>query len=254
MVQPIARGGGKIDRLMGSFTRSLPPGATLIAEDSDHRFVYRLRSGWAGRLRYLPDGRSQFILIFLPGDLFAVKSLFVTHHPDAVIALSAITVSQVDQAALREAYDRDADIAAACTWQVVEEERRLHRWVTGLGRGSAEERMALLLIDFRARLVRSGVLAPSANTYELPMTQEQLGDHLGITSVHVNRVLKVLRENGLVVLRGREVTLPDPAALARIASPLLDTHERTDPAITGVGLDQETLRSGDAGTKGSPRE
>jgi CRP-like cAMP-binding protein len=189
-----------------------------------------LVEGWACRSRALPDGRKQFILIFLPGDLFAVKSMFVTRHPDEVATLSKCVVERIDYRRLYDAYVQDSDIATRCIWQVMEEERRLHSWVTGLGRGSAEERLALLLVDFRGRLILSQTIPPDSLSYRMPLTQEQMADHLGITPVHVNRVLRAFREAGLVTVRDGEVRIEDLDKLTQRASALLDVHEQTSPA------------------------
>lgn len=230
----LRRGEEKIKALMEKSAQHLPADSTLIEANTEHKFVYRMREGWAGRVRELSDGRSQYILIFLPGDLFAVKSMFVTAHPDAVRTLSASVIERIDYKRLAEAYRSDADISLRCTWQIVEEERRLHSWVTGLGAGDAEERLALLLTDFRGRLALSGGHGGNLLTYTLPMTQEQVSDHLGISSVHVNRVLRVFREKNIATLRGRTVVIHDPGALARIALPLLDPYERDMPEYVGV--------------------
>jgi CRP/FNR family transcriptional regulator, anaerobic regulatory protein len=125
-----------------------------------------------------------------------------------------------------EAYAQDSDIATRCIWQVMEEERRLHSWIDGLGQGSAEERLALLLIDFRGRLALSGSIAADSLTFEMPLTQSQLADHLGITAVHVNRVLRAFRERGIATVRDGHVTIADLDELTRRASPLLDAHQR----------------------------
>lgn len=233
ILEALRRGEAALDRVMGGSGRLYPAGRLLVEPDSPNTQIFRLRKGWAGRLRTLEDGRSQFILIFLPGDLFAVKSLFVTHSPDAIQALSEVLVEQVDHRTLREAYERDSDLATRCMWQVIEEERRLHNWIVGLGRGNADERLALLLVDFRGRLILSGMLPPDALAYDLPMTQEQIGDHLGISNVHVNRVLRAFREDGIVTMRGRRVTIGDLDALVRIAGPLLDMSERGRPEFVG---------------------
>jgi len=230
---PLMRGEDKIASVMrgGSFT--LRPGATLIEAGTEHSFVYRLISGWAGRTRLLPDGRNQFILIFLPGDLFAVKSMFLTRHVDSVQAVSDIVAERVHYKTLHEAYVTDSDIATRCIWQVMEEERRLHSWVVGLGQGSAEERLALLLMDFKGRLISAGVIDSSALVYEMPLTQSQLADHLGITAVHVNRVLKEFRDSKILTVRDGQVTINDLDRLTERAAPLLDSYERTDAAYVG---------------------
>jgi CRP-like cAMP-binding protein len=119
----------------------------LIEANTEHRWVYRLVSGWASRNRTLMDARDQAILVFLPGDLFAVKSMYVLKHSDDVVVLSDSVVERIDHKELLAACNADSDIATRCTWQILEEERRLHSWVTSLGVGSAEERLALLLTD-----------------------------------------------------------------------------------------------------------
>jgi CRP/FNR family transcriptional regulator len=211
----------------------LPAGSLLIRAGTDHEFVYRLISGWVCRSRSLSDGRDQLILVFLPGELFAIKSMFTSCHFDEVRTLSDSVVQRIHYKALHRAFTADVDIANRCIWQVVEEERRLHSWVFGLGQGSAEERLALLLIDFRGRLALSGIIARDALTYRMPLTQAQLADHLGITPVHVNRILKSFRESGIFSIREGEVVITNPEELTRCAFPLLDAYERRTPEYVG---------------------
>jgi CRP/FNR family transcriptional regulator len=229
-LRPLVEGEEKIGELLKDSTFTLHAGEVLIEAGSEHRFVYRLLAGWACRSRLLADGRNQFILVFLPGDMFAVKSMFITHHPDAVIAISDIVAQRIDYRELHEAYSQDSDIATRCIWQVIEEERRLHSWVTGLGQGSAEERLALLLVDFRGRLILSGTIPPDSLSYEMPLTQVQLADHLGITPVHVNRVLRVFREAGLATVREGMVFIDNLDGLTQRGASLLDPYERASPA------------------------
>jgi CRP/FNR family transcriptional regulator, anaerobic regulatory protein len=224
-VRPLERGEAKISALLKGSAFVLEAGRTLIEADTEHQFVYRLLDGWAARTRGLEDGRSQCILVFLPGDLFAVKGMFVTRHTDTVQALSKIVAERIDRRDLYQAYARDSDVAARCTWQILEEESRLHSWIVGLGQGTAEERLAMLLLEFQGRLVVSDTSAGALQSYLMPLTQGQLADHLGITAVHVNRVLKSFREGGMVTVRAGRVSITDPAALARRAAPLLNGYE-----------------------------
>jgi CRP/FNR family transcriptional regulator, anaerobic regulatory protein len=226
----------KIARLLKGREQTYQSGDVLIEAHTDHQFVYRLMTGWAGRIRSISDGREQCILVFLPGDLFAVKSMFVTRHPDRVKILSAAIVQRIGHRELHQAFREDADVASRCIWQVMEEERRLHNWVVGLGQGSAEERLAMLLLDFHGRLILSGTIAPGALSYHMPLTQSQLADHLGVTPVHVNRVLKSFRESGVVLVREGEVVILDLTRLAQAACPLLDTFERRSPAHLGRAM------------------
>jgi CRP-like cAMP-binding protein len=208
-------------------------GEVLIHPGSEGNYVYRLLSGWVCRTRTLDDGRDQCILVFLPGDLFAVKSMFITRHTDAVKALSNATIERLHYRELHRCFTGDADIANRCIWQVMEEERRLHSWVVGLGQGSAEERLAMLLVDFRGRLALSGSIEPDALSYPMPLTQTQLADHLGVTAIHVNRVLKIFREGGVASVRDGVVSILSLEELALRARALLDPYERKTPEYVG---------------------
>ena len=229
LLPSLLAGEKKIAALMNGSARDYRANQLLIEANTEHAYVYRLLTGWASRTRALNDGRDQCILIFLPGDLFAVKSMFVARHPDTVRILSASVAERLDYRELHRAFREDPDVANRCMWQVVEEERRLHNWVVSLGQGSAEERLAMLLIDFHGRLAASGTIVPDALLYEMPLTQAQLADHLGITAIHVNRVLRGFRENAIVTVRDGEVTLLDLPRLTAIAEPLLDIYERSSP-------------------------
>lgn len=230
----LEQGDSKLAALMGGARQTIKAGATLIEAGSDHPFIYRLIEGWVGRSRELPDARRQFILMFLPGDLFGVKSMFMSRHPDAVMAISQARVERVHYRALHVAYTADSDVASRCLWQIMEEERRLHSWVVSLGQGTAEERLARLLIDFRGRLILSRSLPGDALQYDLPLTQIQIADHLGLTSVHVNRVLKSMRDQGIVGVRDGRVAIGDLAGLVRRASAMLDPYELQTSAYVGI--------------------
>ena len=131
----------KLRALMKHSVQEVPAGRTLVHAGSDHEFVYRLVSGWACRMRTVADGRGQLILVFLPGELFAVKSMFVSTHFDDVKVITKAVLERIHYRDLQRAIRDDADVGNRCMWQVIEEERRLHNWVFGLGQGSAEERL-----------------------------------------------------------------------------------------------------------------
>ncbi len=229
----VAAGEQKIRKLFSRASRVLAAGEVLVPEGSSHDYVYRMRSGWTARARTISDGRTQYILTFLPGDLFAVKSMFVREHPDRIEALSNAVVEQIDRRELMRAYKEDSDIAMRCTWQVVEEERRLHNWVVGLGRGSVQERIASLILQFRSRLALAGVIAIDALTFDVPMTQQQLADHLGVSLVHFNKSLRRIRDAGALAVHGRTFEMLDWPALVAMAEPVLDPMEASSEHFTG---------------------
>ena len=171
-------------RAMAESHATLPTGRKIICTGEGSETVYRLRTGWLARTRKLDDGRRQTLTIFLPSDLVGVKSMFLREQPDSIECLSGVTVNAIDHEQLRRLVENNGHIALRVIFQLGEDERRLHNWVIGLGRGNAEERIATMLLDFRGRLHRLGLLN-GGDSYRLPMTQQDMGDYLGLTVVHV---------------------------------------------------------------------
>ncbi len=216
----LLRGEDKVVALLSSNRRSIPAGSMLVTAGDEQPFACRVQQGWFARLRELPDGRSQYIQLFLPGDLFALDSMFMNVHPDSIVALSDGVVQQIEHTKLRDACETDADIAVRCTWQVLEDAGRLQSWMVCLARGSAENRLAMFITDVRDRLAISNAIDFDASEFHLPMTQSQLGEYLGLSAVHTNRALKSMRDNGITTLRNKHIIIHDLSALVRLACSL----------------------------------
>lgn len=207
---------------------SLPARRTVAPSAQDQRYVYRLRSGWCARLRFLPDGRAQVSAILLPGDIISVRSMFLAQQPEEIVTIIACELDIVDQAALRKAAGSQSALMLRLWWQTLEDERRLNNWLVAFARGSAEERIALMFLDIRGRLTLAGLVPGGTNEIPWPLTQQELGEALGLTAVHVNRTLKHLRDQGLVEISSRVARL-NVDSLYALAHPLLDIYERKRP-------------------------
>ena len=191
-----------------------------------------METGWAARTRIIEDGRRQIIAVFLPGDLMGVKSMLLERQADTIECLTDVSVRAIDYKRLLELSAAHHAVALRIMFQLGEDERRLHNWITALGRGNAEERIATLLLDLRGRLLHAGAIQGVA--FHLAMTQQEIADHLGLTIVHVNRVLRRLREAGIFTLKGRRMaTIDDLNRLADLAAPLQDIYERAAPEFGG---------------------
>ena len=220
-----------LDRVMPARVHTLAARDILIPTGKPHGSIYRLKSGWMSRSRVLPDRRQQIIMVFLPGDLLGLKTMLLDRQPDSIQCLGRATVQELGYEPALELARTDPDVSLRFMWQLAEDERRLHNWVIALGRGSAIERIATLRLDFRGRLAQAGI--GSGDQFHLPMTQEQVGDHLGLTLVHVNRTLKRLREEGILTVRTGHVQIHDVDALALYAAPMQDIFERESEAFGG---------------------
>jgi len=209
-------------------------GDKLVSEAEPSECVYRIHSGWVTRVRRTLDGRPQIIAFFLPGDLAALKSMLLERQPDALECVTDVSVQAIDVAAISQLAQTNYSVALRIMFQLGEDERRLHNWVTALGKGDAEQRIADMLLDLRGRLHRLGFIKD--DTFRLPLTQQQIGDYVSLTVVHVNRVLRRLREAGLVSIANGVVTIKRPQALAELARVVQDVFERETPAFSGAPI------------------
>ncbi|MBV9859737.1 MAG: Crp/Fnr family transcriptional regulator [Alphaproteobacteria bacterium] len=206
-------------------------GETLVRTGEESEEVYLLESGWTARTRMLTDGRQQIILVFLPGDLMGIKSMLLNRQPDTIECLTDVSVRTIDHRRLLDLSTQDRAVGVRVMFQLAEDERRTHNWVAALGKGNAEERIATLLLDLRGRLSRAGLA--SGDNFRMPMTQQEIADHLGLTLVHVNRVLRRMRETGVVTVQRGAVKVDEMARLSRMAAPLQDIFERANPEFGG---------------------
>ncbi|HEX8233373.1 MAG TPA: Crp/Fnr family transcriptional regulator [Caulobacteraceae bacterium] len=175
-------------------------------------------SGWGCRMRLLPDGRRQIFMILLPGDAIG---LCARPEPLALSTTVALTrLETVDASSIAEAIGSDsaahAGLSAAVKVSSGVEEAGLLDHITRLGRQTAFERTAHLLLELRHRLNIAGLA--DGRRFPLPLTQEVLSDVLGLSIVHVNRTIQQLRRENLIVLRSGSVELINPERLAEIAA------------------------------------
>lgn len=191
-----------------------------------------LRSGFAYRQKIVVSGLRQICSIHLPGDLVDLQNSLLICADHSVQALNKIDVAFIPREAILEiAYARPA-IGKAMWFDTLVDAAIFREWTTNIGRRDARARIAHILCEFGARLDAAG-LGERCN-YELPMSQEQLGDCTGLTSVHVNRMLRGLDEEGLISRSARAVRIADWAALARVGE--------FDDSYLHLALDQPAAR------------
>ncbi|MFD1611302.1 Crp/Fnr family transcriptional regulator [Sphingomonas tabacisoli] len=164
-------------------------------------------SGWAARVRLLADGRRQLLSFLLPGDLVGM-----CRQPEPLAVSTVVAVTALTSCAAPSA-GKFPQLADAYAISEALEEARLLSQIARLGRMNAQERIGDLLLELHERLSLCGLADETG--FDLPLTQELLADALGLTSVHVNRVVQTMRRANDLEWRGRRLHLPNPAELAR---------------------------------------
>ena len=183
----------------------------LVSEGEEESFVHIIESGWCARYKLLPDGRKQILNFLVPGDFAGLRAALFGIDNHSIATLTDCTVGVIPVGRILDLYAHYPRLAAALTWTAAREEAMLADHVVRLGRRTAYERMAHLLVELLYRLQRVG--KADENSYRLPVSQETLGDMLGLSVVHVNRTLRRLRKEGLISMETRAIVLNDVAEL-----------------------------------------
>ncbi|MDB5414524.1 MAG: crp [Rubritepida sp.] len=171
--------------------------------------------GWACHYKVLPNGRRQITALCLPGDFCMDRASVLRQVCHSVGTLTAVTFAQLSLSAVDELSANYPRISTALAWQSEVQAAVQREWVVNLGQRGATERMAHLLCEIHMRLWM--VDLAEHGSCEMPLTQADLAETMGLSAVHVNRVLQELRSAGLIVLRGRTLTIPNLDALREIA-------------------------------------
>ncbi len=196
-----------LEQLASQRMRVLSAREDIVREGEKPRLVHVILSGWACRYKVLEDGRRQITAFLVPGDIGDLRMFILREMDHSLGALTGARVAEIPGDALLELTDRHPRIARALWWNSLVEEAVAREWVTSLGQRSAQERMAHLLCELFLRLRGAGLAEDGS--CELPVTQADLADALGMSAVHVNRTLQEMRESGLVVWKGKRLTIPD---------------------------------------------
>jgi len=194
--------------------RKLDPGSYLIREGDVPTHCSVLVSGFAIRLKVTGEGSRQIMAVCIPGDAIDFQNLFLGISDHAIQILTRSVIADIPREPLQELLFKRPAISAAVIHSTLIEASILREWVVNVGRRDARARVAHILCEFAVRL-EARELA-TGEGFELPMTQEQLADATGLTSVHVNRVLKSLETEGLISRRRRYIQFTDWRALQNI--------------------------------------
>ena len=196
--------------------RSFQPGHELIHEGEVKAAAFVLAKGWACSFKLLPDGERQIVDFQIPGDFLGLRSVLFRTADHSIEAVTRIEATEVLGTDILDAFADAPRLATAVLWAASRDEAMVVEHLVNVGRRSSEQRMAHFLLELGARLTLVG-LGDKAG-FACPLTQYHLADALGLSAVHVNRVLRLLREDGLVTFQRGHVTFEDFDRLKTLAS------------------------------------
>lgn len=208
---------GDVDLLLEATAKvkSWPRLRDIIREGDRPGPIIVVLDGWACRYKILPGGSRQITGFLMPGDscdLHAGLLAEMDHSIQTITPASIAMISREDVDMLLETRSR---IARAMYISQLIDEGILRAWITSMGRRTSRERIAHLMCELYLRIRNVG--SPEEGDVALPLSQSALADAVGLTPVHVNRILRELRLEGAMTLERGSLHIADPVRLAHIA-------------------------------------
>ena len=194
--------------------RAIPADHDLIREGDAPRDVRLILEGFACRYKLLKNGSRQIVAFLVPGDFCDLHVFILKAMDHSISTLSPAQVVDVPRERILEMMERPA-LARAMWWASLVDGAVLREWLLNIGQREAEQRIAHLLCELHARLKVVGLA--DGGRFALPITQAEIGDSLGLSAIHVNRSLQILRAENLISLRYRELVINEPERLRALA-------------------------------------
>lgn len=187
----------------------------LIREGDHPGPVFVVLEGWACRYKILPNGSRQIMAFLLPGDACDLHIGILTEMDHSLQAITAAKVALIQGEEMAEMLDAHPLIARAMYKSQLIDEGTLRSWIVSMGRRSSIERVAHLMCELYIRAIDTG--GHLNGEVALPISQVIFADAMGMTPVHINRVLRELREAGAMSFSRGSLTVLDPIKLVQIA-------------------------------------
>jgi CRP-like cAMP-binding protein len=190
-------------------------GQQLTQEGQTGHKAFVLQEGWACSFKTLPDGGRQIISFPIAGDIVGLRSVLLRTADHSFSALTDAVVSSVEGAHIMTCVTNYPRLGAALLWAASRDEAMVVEHLVNIGRRSALERMAHFFMELAERLTLVGLATETE--FKCPLSQFVLADALGLTSIHVNRTLRELRERKLLTVRRGAVIIHDLDGLRTLA-------------------------------------
>lgn len=204
-------------------TKRVEAGVDLFVEGDARQSIGLIAEGWACHSKHMMDGRRQIVSLLVAGDLCQPFGSGQWDMTDSLFSLTPITIAYLSPRSLRDACKSHPRIEEALWWDLRFMRELQSELVASLGRRNALERLAYLYCELYFRLSAARLI--DRPVFDVPMTQAETGDLMGLSTVHVNRSLKALRDLGLVRFRGRRLSIEKLDELIDIAGFQMENYQ-----------------------------
>lgn len=190
-------------------------GVELLHQGENGQIAYVLQSGWGCSFKILRDGARQIITFPIPGDLIGLRGVLLKTSDHAFSVITDAQVCRISVARLTSLLEEFPRLGTAIMWATSRDEAITVEHLASIGRRTSLERTAHFFLELRDRLQLVGLATDTE--YDCPLSQYVIADVLGLSAIHVNRVLRQLRELELLTFQDHTVTFHDAAGLAELA-------------------------------------
>ena len=205
-------------------------GKELFREGQNGHQIFIIEAGWASSYKDLSDGSRQIINFPIPGDCVGLRSVLLHASDHAFSVLTDATLTTINATRMKQLFEDFPGIRAGFLWSAARDEAMAVEHLVGVGRRSAIERTAHFFMELADRLMLVGLATETQ--FKCPLTQYVLADALGLSPIHVNRVLRDLRERKLLSLKSGTVTILDLQGLLKLANYHSVNSGLSGPALT----------------------
>jgi len=191
------------------------PGETIVVEGMSTNSIFIIEEGWAIRYRILENGRRQILNFMLPGDCFDLMSLNQAKSDHSVSAVTKVKLNRVRVSDFLKAARANPDMIISFLWVAIQEEAILREQIIRVGRRSATERVAHLILELNKR--KMVFEESSEKVVKLPIPQTFLADALGLSVVHISRTISKLKSLKFIVSSQNGITVIDHDGLVKLS-------------------------------------
>jgi CRP-like cAMP-binding protein len=230
-----------LERQAGSNVRTMTvrKNKDVLLSGRHYASLYVSHDGWLLRHKILHNGSRQIIDFVLPGQIFGLQACVFKKSLYSVSTITECSLSEIPVAMIDDVFERSPRLARALFWAALSESAIVGEHLIDAARRSAYARISHLLLELFVRLRASGMA--NGMSFELPLTQELIADAVGLTTVHVNRTMRSLREDKLIAVAGKVVTVLDFERLSLVCN---FENSYLGAAAQGVGKEMSLPKMG----------